>query len=141
MTSLAPAHVHRTLQKAGFSSLWDVLQHYPRDYCQVAAYPWTEEKQRVGVSGTVIWQSIYHGSDTLVVEVVLGNVHLDDGTPLPTGRMQCPGHGHRPFKLMRCEILLQSKFPILESRSKVLSVHCTNCASLSQVGTARVPLM
>ena len=74
----------RTLRKAGFNTLWDVLQHYPRDYSQVAPYPWTEPSQLVGVKGTVVRQAVRH-RNTLLVEVTLENVQLDDGTPLPQG--------------------------------------------------------
>ena len=74
----------RTLRKAGFRTLWDVLQHYPRDYSQVAPYPWTEPAQLVGVKGTVVRQAV-RSRNTLAVEVTLAHVQLDDGTPLPQG--------------------------------------------------------
>ena len=83
----APALIsaeRRTLRKAGFRTLWDVLQHYPRDYSQVAPYPWTEPSQLVGVKGTVVRQAV-RSRTTLAVEVTLAHVQLDDGTPLPQG--------------------------------------------------------
>ena len=81
------------MQQAGFGTLWEMLQHFPRDYSTpVQEYPWTvneEDKQLVSVYGTVAHMQHRSARGKFILDMELEDVHLADGTPLSAGAPCC----------------------------------------------------
>ena len=76
----------RLLRGAGFHTIWDLLQHVPRDYQDLdPSFPWTDLPLDLCVGGVVgsarVWSS-FKGSS---LQLDLHSVHTSSGEPLHPG--------------------------------------------------------